>query len=83
MGLNATYLIEFRFHGSAKRYLRKLIFDVARRFHVAGVTRKRPVPHGTLVGPFETTDIKRVMRDVKRVAKNYNMEFSRFGYVYF
>jgi 2'-5' RNA ligase len=84
MGLNATYLVEFRFHGSAKRYLRKVIVDVARRFHVTGVTRKRPVPHVTLVGPFETTDIKRVIRDVKNVAKNYNLvNFKLKGFGYF
>jgi len=84
MGLNATYLVEFRFHGSAKRYLRKVIFDVARRFHVTGVTRKRPVPHITLVGPFETRDIKRVIRDVESVAKNYNLvNFTLRGFGYF
>lgn len=78
------YLIEFRFHGYAKRYLRKLIFDVARRFHVSGVTRKRPVPHITLAGPFETRDIKRVIRDVESVAKNYNLvNFKLKGFGYF
>lgn len=78
------YLIEFRFHGSAKRYLRKLIFDVARRFHVTDVTRKRPVPHITLAGPFETGDIKSVIRDVEGVAKNYNLvNFKLKGFGYF
>ena len=77
------YLIEFRFHGSAKRYLRKLIFDVARRFHVTGVTRKRPVPHITLAGPFETRSIERVINDVENIAKNYdlvNFKLKGFGY---
>ena len=67
------YLIEFRFHGYAKKYLKRSIFDVARRFRVKGVTRKRPVPHITLVGPFETREIKRVIADVKNVAKKYNL----------
>jgi len=77
------YLIEFRFHGYAKRYLKRQIFEVARRFYVRGVTRKRPVPHISLAGPFETRDIKRVIRDVESVAKNYelvNFKLKGFGY---
>jgi 2'-5' RNA ligase len=77
------YLIEFRFHGYAKKYLRRLIFEVARRFHVRGLTRKRPVPHITLAGPFETRDIKRMIRDVESVAKSYklvNFKLKGFGY---
>ncbi len=77
------YLIEFRFQGYARKYLKRSIFDVARRFHVEGVTRRRPVPHITLVGPFETREIKRVIMDVESVAKNYdfvNFKLSGFGY---
>ena len=77
------YLIEFRFHGYAKKYLKRRIFEVARRFRVRGVTRKRPVPHITLAGPFETRNIKRVIRDVESVAKNYdlvNFKLKGFGY---
>lgn len=78
------YLIEFRFHGHAKKYLKRQIFEVARRFHVRGITRKRPVPHITLAGPFETRDIKRVIRDVESVAKNYNLvNFKLKGFRYF
>ncbi len=78
------YLIEFRFHGYAKKYLRRRIFEVARRFHVRGVTRKRPVPHISVAGPFETRDIKRVIRDVESVAKNYNLvNFKLKGFGYF
>ena len=78
------YLIEFRFQGYARKYLKKSIFDVARRFRVKGVTRRRPVPHITLVGPFETRDIKRVIRDVESVAKKYNLvNFKLKGFGYF
>lgn len=78
------YLIEFRFQGYAKKYLKRQIFEVARRFHVRGVTRKRPVPHISLAGPFETRDIKRVIRDVESVAKNYNLvNFKLKGFRYF
>jgi len=80
----SQYLIEFRFHGYAKRYLKKIIFEVARRFHIRGVTRKRPVPHITLAGPFKTRDIKRVIGDVESVAKNYNLvNFKLKGFGYF
>jgi 2'-5' RNA ligase len=78
------YLIEFRFHGYARRHLKRLILKVARRFHVKGVTRKRPVPHISLAGPFETRDIERVIRDVESVAKNYNLvNFKLKGFGYF
>ncbi len=78
------YLIEFRFHGYAKKYLKRQIFEVARRFYVRGVTRKRPVPHISLAGPFETRDIKRVIMDVESVAKNYNLvNFKLKGFRYF
>ena len=78
------YLIEFRFQGYARKYLKRSIFDVARRFHVEGVTRRRPVPHITLVGPFETREIERVIADVKNVAKKYNLvNFKLKGFGYF
>jgi len=43
------YLIEFRFHGYAKKYLKRLIFGVSKKFKVKGVTRKRVVPHITYI----------------------------------
>ncbi len=78
------YLIEFRFHGYARKYLKKSIFDVARRFRVKGVTRRRPVPHITLIGPFETRKIKRVIEAVENVAKKYDLvDFKLSGFGYF
>ena len=78
------YHIQFRFHGYAKRYLKRSIFEVARRFQVSGVTRKRPVPHISLAGPFETRDIERVIMDVESVAKKYNLvNFKLKGFGYF
>jgi 2'-5' RNA ligase len=78
------YLIEFRFYGYARKYLKKSIFDVARRFRVKGATKRRPVPHITLVGPFETSEIKRVIVDVESVAKKYNLvNFKLRGFGYF
>jgi len=48
------YLIEFRFHGYAKKYAKQLIQEVAMKFRVKGVTRNRAVPHITLFGTFTT-----------------------------
>ena len=46
--------------------------------------RKRPVPHISLAGPFETRDIERVIRDVESVAKKYNLvNFKLKGFGYF
>ena len=67
------YLIEIRLYGPAKRYLKGLIWDVAKRFRVTGAIRRRPVPHITLVGPFITNQINEVVREVEAVGKNFNL----------
>jgi len=80
----ANYLIEFRFHGYAKKYAREMIFDISKKFHVRGITRKRPVPHITLFGPFSTTDEKRVVSQVKSIGRKYCcVPFSLSGFGYF
>jgi hypothetical protein len=56
-----VYLIEFRFHGYAKN----LIYDVARKFNVKGVTENRAVPHISLFGPFQTNDERRLVSDIQ------------------
>jgi 2'-5' RNA ligase len=78
------YLIEFRFTGYGKRYLKSLIFDVASKFRVKGVTRKRPVPHISLYGPFTTIDEKRMVDSVVDVVKDYKfVSFKIKGFDYF
>lgn len=67
------YLIEFRFHGYAKKYLKNLIFEVSKRFRVRGVTRKRVVPHISLYGPFTTIYEKKMVSEVISAVKNYNL----------
>ncbi len=69
----AGFLVEFRLHGFARDYAEGLILDVAKKFSVKGVTRKRPVPHITLYGPGDTRDMKRVISTVERVAKAYTL----------
>lgn len=68
-----VYLIEFRFHGYAKWYAKNLIYDVARKFNVKGVTQKRAVPHISLFGPFQTNDERRLVSQIISVGKRYDL----------
>ena len=78
------YLIEFRFHGYAKSYSKRLIYDVGRKFRVRGVTGKKVVPHISLFGPFTTRYEKKMIAEVINVARNYNLiSFKIKGFDYF
>lgn len=78
------YLIEFRFHGYAKSYSKRLIYDVGRKFRVRGVTGKKVVPHISLFGPFTTRYEKKMIAEVINVARNYNLvSFKVKGFDYF
>jgi len=68
-----VYLIEFRFRGYAKRYAKNLIYDVAREFNVKGVTRKKPVPHITLYGPFQTNDERKLVSEIFSIGRKYEL----------
>lgn len=68
-----VYLIEFRFHGYAKRYAKNLIYEVARKFNVKGVVRKRAVPHITLYGPFQTNDGRKLVSEIISVGQRYDL----------
>lgn len=67
------YLIEFRFRGYAKKYLKACIFEVAKKFRAKGVIKKQVVPHITLFGPFTTTDERKVTSAFLSVCKKYNL----------
>jgi len=78
------YLIEFRFHGYAKKYAKHLIHEVARKFRVEGVTRNRAVPHITLFGQFTTRYEKRMISEVVDVGRKYSLvPFEVKGFNYF
>lgn len=80
----ALFLIEFRLHGYAKEYTKGLISDVAKRFGVKGVTRRRPVPHICLYGPSEADNIKKIASEVKRIGQKYTLvPFKVKGFGYF
>ena len=73
------YLIEFRFFGKSKTEIRNLIWDVNKRFHVR--PRHRPVPHISLVGPFNTTDERRLVDDFKNICEKQDlMHFNVVGF---
>jgi 2'-5' RNA ligase len=65
------YLIEFRFFGKSKTEIRKLIWDVNKRYHIR--SRHRPVPHISLVGSFNTTDERRLVNDFKNICKKQGL----------
>ena len=64
------YLIEFRFSGNAKKAIRELKHGITKNF---GVTKRKIVPHITLVGPFYTDDPKRLIKEIKDVCKQYEL----------
>jgi len=78
------YLIEFRFHGYAKKYAKHLIHEVARKFRVKGVTRNRAVPHITLFGPFTTRHERKMVSEVVNVGREFSLvPFIVKGFNYF
>lgn len=68
-----NYLVEFRLHGSARRFVKELIYDVSNRFDVQGVTRNRVVPHVSIVGSFQTTDERKVINVIERCGNNFDL----------
>ncbi len=78
-----VYLIQFRFHGYAKWYAKNLIYDVARKFNVKGVTQNRAVPHISLFGSFQTNDERRVISEITSIGQKYDLvtfKINGFGY---
>lgn len=65
-----SYLIEFRFSGYAKEAIKELKNSISKNFHV---TRRKIVPHITLVGPLYTKDEKRLVKEVRDVCKQYEL----------
>lgn len=81
---NNKFLIQFRLHGYAKSYSQDLIMDIAKRYHVKGMTKKRAVPHITLYGPATTRDIRSVISEVEKVGQEYTLvPFTMNGFNYF
>ena len=65
-----NYLIEFRFSGYAKYTINKLKSNISKNFHLE--LDKKP-PHVTLVGELQTSDEKRLVKQVVDVCKQYEL----------
>lgn len=79
----ALFLIEFRLHGYAKEYTKGIICDVAKKFRVRGVTKRRPVPHISLYGPSETDNIEKIASEVGKIGRKSTLvlfKIKGFGY---
>jgi len=65
-----NYLIEFRFSGNAKKAIKEVKDCISENFDV---TRRKIVPHISLVGPIYTDDQKRLVKEIKDVCKQYEL----------
>ena len=80
-GRMVHYLIEFRFQGRAKSEIKKLILEVDKRCRIGNARRKRPVPHITLVAPFQTRNERKLIKDFYDVcSKSPLMKFRIRGF---
>ncbi len=81
---SGTFLIEFRLHGYAKEYAKNIVYSVAKKFRVRGVTKKKVVPHISLYGPGKTDAIRKVISVVEKVGRTYALvPFKIKGFSYF
>jgi 2'-5' RNA ligase len=83
------YLLEFRLSGSARKYVKDIAFDVARKFDVSGATRNRVVPHVTIIGPIKTTNEQKLFHEIIETCTKYDLMtikfsgFTSFGNMFF
>lgn len=81
--LMSSFYVEFRLHGYAKAYAKRLIWSVAKKFRVKGAIRKRVVPHIGLYGEGKTDNIQKVVSVVEGVGRKYTLvpfKIKGFGY---
>ncbi len=79
-----NFLVEFRMQGYAKEYAKDIVYSVAKKFRVRGVTRKRVVPHISLYGLGRTEDIRKVISAVEKVGHRYTLvSFKIKGFGFF
>lgn len=62
-----TFLIEFRFQGSAKQKIKGLIYEVNRKFNI---TTKKTIPHITLLGPLTTRNERKLIGVFNNTCQN-------------
>lgn len=69
--MSDSYLIEIRMFGKAKYDIKRLILCTGEQFNTQ--IPRRPVPHITLVGPFEARDENRLIKDFNSVCCNVDL----------
>ncbi len=67
------YLVEFRFHGRAKRYALALSKEISKKFKVKRVLRRGRPPHITLYGSFSARDEKELIKRFVWVCKRFDL----------
>ena len=79
MKKTTDYLLEFRLSGSARKYVKDIVFDVARKFDVSGVTRNRVVPHVTMIGPIKTIYEQKLTHEIIETCMKYDLMTIKFS----
>jgi 2'-5' RNA ligase len=75
------YFIEFRFQGKAKYEMKRMIYDIDRKFHLKHAKIKRPIPHVTIIAPFYTNKQKQLVSDFNNICKKHSLiKFKINGY---
>ena len=78
------YFIEFRFQGKSKYEIKKIIYEIDRKFNLNQTRQKRPIPHVTIIAPFYTNKQTQLVRDFNNTCKKYSLiKFRLDGYDYF
>lgn len=65
--MGSPYLIEIRMIGKTKYDIKELVLHTSRQFNIHV---SRPIPHITLVGPFNTNDESRLINDLGSICCN-------------
>lgn len=73
------YLLELRLSGSARKYVKGIVFDVANKFDVSGATRSRVVPHVTVIGPIKTIHEQKLIHEMIETCMKYDLMTIRFS----
>jgi 2'-5' RNA ligase len=73
------YLLELRLSGSARKYVKDIVFNVARKFDVKGVTKNKVVPHVTIIGPLKTNYEQKLIHEIIETCKKYDLMTIKFS----
>lgn len=75
------YFIEFRFQGKVKYEMKRMVYEIDRKFNLKRARRKRPIPHVTIISPFYTRNQSQLIKDFKNICNKYSLiKFKINGY---